>query len=77
MRKSSSDLSCKSFTEIVGTGTIKKPLVSTGGVKKILDRKMRSSEGNIMKTNNKSTFRFLKDVSFLIAQKKKQQQTFV
>ncbi|XP_050539476.1 ankyrin repeat and SAM domain-containing protein 4B isoform X2 [Daktulosphaira vitifoliae] len=61
LRKSSSDLSCKSFTQIVGTGTVKKPLVSTGGVKKILDRKMRLSEGNGIKTNNKSTSRFLKD----------------
>ncbi|XP_050419684.1 pre-mRNA splicing regulator USH1G isoform X2 [Adelges cooleyi] len=62
LRKSSSDLSCKSFTEIVGSGTIKKPLVSTGGVKKILDRKIKAMDGNGNRTTNKSTFRLLKDV---------------
>jgi len=56
LRKSSSDLSCKSFTEIVGSGTVKKPLVSSGGVKKILDRKLKAAD------NNKATYKSIKEV---------------
>lgn len=56
LRKSSSDLSCKSFTEIVGSGTVKKPSISSGGgVKKILDRKLKAADGFGIKTN-KSTY---------------------
>ncbi|XP_026809600.1 Usher syndrome type-1G protein homolog [Rhopalosiphum maidis] len=64
LRKSSSDLSCKSFTEIVGSGTVKKPFVSSGGVKKILDRKLKAAAAAVDAHNktNKSTFRSIKEV---------------
>ncbi|XP_025200695.1 Usher syndrome type-1G protein homolog [Melanaphis sacchari] len=64
LRKSSSDLSCKSFTEIVGSGTVKKPFVSSGGVKKILDRKLKAVAASVDAHNktNKSTFRLIKEV---------------
>lgn len=66
LRKSSSDLSCKSFTEIVGSGTIKKPLISSGGVKKILDRRLKAMDGyNNTNKTNKSSFKLLKDVSII------------
>ncbi|XP_025417050.1 Usher syndrome type-1G protein homolog [Sipha flava] len=55
LRKSSSDLSCKSFTEIVGSGTVKKPFTSSSGVKKILDRKLKAADGH--NKTNKSAFR--------------------
>lgn len=67
LRKSSSDLSCKSFTEIVGSGTVKKPLfVSSSGVKKILDRKLQKAalDGNSSQTN-KSTFKLIREASIL------------
>ncbi|VVC25471.1 WD40/YVTN repeat-like-containing domain,Sterile alpha motif/pointed domain,Sterile alpha motif [Cinara cedri] len=62
LRKSSSDLSCKSFTEIVGSGTVKKPLVSSGGVKKILDRKLKAADGHNNCKTNKSTYKLIKEV---------------
>jgi len=70
LRKSSSDLSCKSFTEIVGSGTAtKKPSMSTGrgGVKQILDRRLKAADGhNNNNKTNKSSFRSLKESSVYI-----------
>lgn len=62
LRKSSSDLSCKSFTEIVGSGAGKKPSMSSGGgVKKILDRKLKATDG----CGGKSTYKsIVKEVCF-------------
>ncbi|XP_003243130.1 Usher syndrome type-1G protein homolog [Acyrthosiphon pisum] len=64
LRKSSSDLSCKSFTEIVGSGTVKKPFVSSGGVKKILDRKLKAAAAAVDAHNkaNKSSYKSIKEV---------------
>lgn len=66
LRKSSSDLSCKSFTEIVGSGTVKKPFASSGGVKKILDRRLKAADGhNKTNSNNKaSSFILTKEASY-------------
>lgn len=64
LRKSSSDLSCKTFTEIVGSGTVKKPLlVSSGGVKKILDRKLQKAA--LDENSNKSSYKLIKEASVL------------
>ncbi|CAI6346023.1 unnamed protein product [Macrosiphum euphorbiae] len=62
LRKSSSDLSCKSFTEIVGSGTVKKPFVSSGGVKKILDRKLKAAAVDAHNKTNKSSYKSIKEV---------------
>jgi len=69
LRKSSSDLSCKSFTEIVGSGmTAKKPSMSTGrgGVKQILDRRLKAADGHNNNKTNKSSFKSLKESSVCI-----------